>query len=436
MDAATFAAEVGDVIEERESVEEGEEPVVNYRLSNQARFNEIIENLKVIGRARPQDKQRLIAGLKGMNHGVEDASQWRRVAVIGEGINDVKAFHTADVSFALQSGTSIARNEASMVLRTDDFDSAMRAVMWGRNLFMNVQRFLQFQITCNLAVLITVLVSYITMMESVLNPVQLIYINLIMDVLGALALASTRPTTDIARYPAGQGNIMTPFMYRQIFGGMIGMLAIMMVVMYAGKSIFEIDYAVADDALDGPKRIHFTLIWNTFVFLNVFNLINCRDVSATGMNGFSGLFRNKLTWIVLLIIIGIQIAACFTFLGAPFFKASLVLDEGYGEGWRHFMVCVVAASSILLVNALMKLIPQRWVAKVPQLDESKSIGGSTRLMAAYDKQAKAKAFSKKGAAAEVVADEDPEAGFDDENNPYGSQANPYSRDESDGYRQA
>jgi magnesium-transporting ATPase (P-type) len=74
------------------SVEEGEDPVINYRLSNQEEFNRIIENLKVIGRARPEDKQRLIAGLKGMNHGVEDASQIRRVAVIGEGINDVTAF--------------------------------------------------------------------------------------------------------------------------------------------------------------------------------------------------------------------------------------------------------------------------------------------------------------------------------------------------------
>ena len=331
MDASQFAQLVGDVIEEEEPCEEGEEPEISYRLSNQHEFNRIIQNLKVIGRARPEDKQRLIAGLKGMNVDQEDASQWRRVAVIGEGINDVKAFQTADVSFALQSGTSIARNNASMVLRTDDFDSAMRAVMWGRNLFMNVQRFLQFQITCNISVLIVVLVSYITMMESILNPVQLIYINLIMDILGALALASTRPTTDIAQYQAGQGNIMTPYMYRQIFGCMLGMVGIMMVVMYAGESVFEISYSNSDSAIEGDKRTHFTLCFNTFIFLNVFNLINCRDVSPTKMHGFSGLIRNKLTWIVILIIVGVQIASCFTFLGFPVFKVSLVLgdDEKY-----------------------------------------------------------------------------------------------------------
>jgi len=420
MDATQFAEAVGDVVEDREEGEEGEEPVITYRLQNQDEFNRIIQSLKVIGRARPEDKQRLIAGLKGMNQDQEDASQLRRVAVIGEGINDVKAFKTADVSFALQSGTSIARNNASMVLRTDDFDSAMRAVMWGRNLFMNVQRFLQFQITCNLSVLIVVLVSYITMTESVLNPVQLIYINLIMDVLGALALASTRPTTDISTYMAGQGNLMTPFMYRQIFGCMLGMIAIMMIVMYANDAIFELNYPASAPALVGPKRVHFTLIWNTFIFLQVFNLINCRDVSATKMHGFSGLIRNKLTWIVLLIIIAVQATACFTFLGAPIFQASLVLDEGYVNGGRHFAICVVAAASILLCNAILKLIPSRWIAKMPQLDESKSIGGSTRIMQAYEKQAKAKAFQKGGAAAQQVPDDDPDGILNSQaSNPYG-----------------
>jgi Ca2+-transporting ATPase len=125
-----------------------------------------------------------------------------------------------------------------MVLQTNEFDSCMRAVMWGRNIYLNVQRFIQFQMTCNFSVLIVVLVSYCTMTESCLNAVQLIYINLIMDVLGALALASTRPSTDVAKYAAGQEKLLTPFMYRQIFGTVIFQTVIMMVVMYAGRGIF------------------------------------------------------------------------------------------------------------------------------------------------------------------------------------------------------
>lgn len=98
------------------------------------------------------------------------------------------------------------------------------------------------------------MVSYITMTESVLNPVQLIWINLIMDVLGALALASTRPNTDIASYQAGQGNIMTPQMYRQIFGMMVFMTTIMMIVMYMGKNIFDLDYLTSDQTTENKDK--------------------------------------------------------------------------------------------------------------------------------------------------------------------------------------
>jgi len=176
----------------------------------------------------------------------DDESSGRKVAVVGQGINDIEAFKAAQVSFAMGDGASFARNQASMVLQTNEFDSCMRAVMWGRNIYLNVQRFIQFQMTCNFAVLIVVLVSYCTMTESCLNAVQLIYINLIMDVLGALALASTRPSTDVAKYAAGQEKLMTPFMYRQIFGTVIFQTVIMMVVMFAGKNVF--DYENSYDA--------------------------------------------------------------------------------------------------------------------------------------------------------------------------------------------
>jgi magnesium-transporting ATPase (P-type) len=374
MTGAEFAAAVGKVKERRTNGEEGEEDIIEYELENQDTFASIIHDLKVIGRADPETKRRLIAGLKGLNRDEEDTSKHRRVAVIGEGINDVKAFRTADVSFALQSGTSIARNNASMILRTDDFDSAMRAVMWGRNIFMNIQRFLQFQITCNISVIIVVMVSYCVRQETVLNPVQLIYINLIMDILGALALSSTKPTEDIKTYAAGEGNIMTPFMYRQIFGGMLGMVGIMMVIMCANKKIFDLTYDNHESTIENKdKMAAFTLMFNTFIFLQIFNLVNCRDVSAKGKNGFAGLHKNLLTVIILAILVAVQFAACFTFLGIPVFETS-VRGEKNLEGGRHFAITVVSASSILLINAMLKLIPSKWIAKMPQLDESKAIG--------------------------------------------------------------
>lgn len=257
----------------------------------------------------------------------ENAASGRKVGIVGEGINDIEAFDAATVSFALGSGTSLARNKASMVLTTNDFESSMRAVMWGRNIYVNVQRFLQFQMTCNLAVITVVMVSTITMTESCLNAVQLIYINLIMDILGAIALASTRPNTEVSHEVHSTGKLITPFMYRQIFGVALYMIAIMMVIMYSGKKIFHLEYdahtPTIEKSLAGEHKMeHFTLIWNCFVFLQFFNLINCRDVSAHKMHGFSQLHRNFSTIFVLLIIIGVSVFACFTFLGRAVFEAS------------------------------------------------------------------------------------------------------------------
>lgn len=220
--------------------------------------------MKVIGRAEPEDKLRLVVGLSRNE-------EPRQVAIVGEGINDVEAFDAADVSFAVAKGSSLARNTASMVLMTNDFDSCIQAIKWGRNIYMNVRRFLQFQITCNITAVIVVLVSYCTLTESALGAVQLIYINLIMDVFGAIALATTRPSKGKTTYNAGD-NVMTPVMYRQIFGLSMFNILIMMVIMFAGQRIFTLEYETStqtiDDTLAGNNKIrHFTLIFNTFIFL-------------------------------------------------------------------------------------------------------------------------------------------------------------------------
>jgi Ca2+-transporting ATPase len=242
-------------------------------------------------------------------------------------------------------------------------------------------------------VLVVVIVSYATKTESVLNAVQLIWVNLIMDILGALALAATRPTDAIIDFEPGQGKLITPFMYRQIIGITLFQIGIMMVIMYGGKSVFEVDYeastqTIEDDEEGKMKRTHFTLIWNTFIWLQFFNLINCRDVSAEKMHGCEKLHKNFLTWLILLIIGGVQVAGCFTFLGFLIFEARKT------EG-REFAVCVVAAASVIVANALLKLIPARWIAKMPALDESKALGGGSKLMSAYETQAAAKALPAK-----------------------------------------
>lgn len=285
-----------------------------------------------------------------------------------------------------------------MVLRTDDFESCLQAVKWGRNIYMNVRRFLQFQITCNFSLVVTMIVSYCTMTEGILNATQLIYINLIMDIFGALALASTRPIAGTERYDT-TGKILTPAMYRQIFGMSLFMIAIMMVIMFAGQNMFKLPYTAATQTIDKDilgfgknKMTHFTLCWNCFVFLQIFNLINCRDVSSNGMNGFQNLHKNFLTVMIILLIVGIQFLSCFTFLGRIFFEAAIT-------GGREWTVTIVAASSCLVANALLKLVPEAIFAKGPQLNEEQPVGGQSKLLSAFNSNAKGKAFQAPGGAA-------------------------------------
>jgi len=118
------------------------------------------------------------------------------------------------------------------------------------------------------------------------------------------------------------------------------------------------------------------------------------------MHGCGGLFRNVLTWLIILMIVAVQIVACKTFLGRILFEASIV-------DTRHFFITVVCGSSVMLASMLLKLIPNRWIeGKMPSLDESKSIGGSSKLMAVYKKQSEAKAYTRKNADMTPVGQED------------------------------
>lgn len=130
----------------------------------------------------------------------------RKVAVIGESISDLNAFKVADVSFAMGGGSSICRNHASMVLLEDNFASCVKALWRGRNIYSNIKRFLQFQITVNFAILISLIIGIVSEVESPFNAVMLIWINLIMDTMAALALATAAPLPRDIQEPAITGD--------------------------------------------------------------------------------------------------------------------------------------------------------------------------------------------------------------------------------------
>lgn len=169
-------------------------------------FKRIIQNLKVLSRASSIDKHILVAGLKQMG---------RKVVSTGDGINDVAALLRADVGIAMQSGCSAAKEAADLILTDDDFEASLRAVMWGRNIYQNVSRFLQFQVTVNLSVLFTVFIGSIYFVESPLSGVQLLWINLIMDTFAALALATEPPLPTVIKGDPSQSHaILDPTIWR------------------------------------------------------------------------------------------------------------------------------------------------------------------------------------------------------------------------------
>lgn len=172
-------------------------------------FKELMATLKVLGRATAEHKKKMVVGLKAcgvdvkliddMADATDDDKRHKfkdmqgKVSVTGEGVNDVDALKEAQVGLAMGTGCPAARDASQLVITDNNFQGCLQAVLWGRNIFQNVTRFLQFQLTANLGLILSVAIGICFFGESPFSPAQLLWINLIMDVLGALALATEPP---------------------------------------------------------------------------------------------------------------------------------------------------------------------------------------------------------------------------------------------------
>lgn len=155
-------------------------------LGDLAAFEKIADKLEILARSQPIDKYALVLGLKSLG---------AVVAVTGDGTNDAPALKKADVGFAMGiAGKEVAKQAADIVLLDDNFESIVKAVKWGRNIYDNIRRFLQFQLTVNLVAVITAFIGAVVLRSSPLNAVQLLWVNLIMDTFASLALATEPPT--------------------------------------------------------------------------------------------------------------------------------------------------------------------------------------------------------------------------------------------------
>ena len=202
--------------------------ILSEKVGNQEAFNRILANLNIMARSRPEDKYLMVTGLKDMNE---------VVAVTGDGTNDAPALKKANVGFAMGiKGTPVAKDAADIIIEDDNFASIVKAVKWGRNIYDNIKRFLQFQLTVNVVALITAFVASCIITDSVLTPVQLLWVNLIMDSLASLALATDPPSEKLLENPPIRKDeyIVTRKMVKHILGQSVYQCTVTFIIIFAG----------------------------------------------------------------------------------------------------------------------------------------------------------------------------------------------------------
>jgi len=220
---------------------------VDEGVKNAAAFKQIWKSLKVLARSRPEDKYLLVTGLKELGD---------IVAVTGDGTNDAPALKKADVGFAMGiTGTDVAKHAADIIVMDDNFASIVKACMWGRNIYDNIRKFLQFQLTVNIVALVTAFVGSVVLKESPLEPIQLLWVNLIMDSLASLALATEPPRPELLDRPPYRRDeyIISRKMVKHLLGMSIYQIIVMYVIVFAGEHVYpEPDMKYRYDRPENP----------------------------------------------------------------------------------------------------------------------------------------------------------------------------------------
>lgn len=296
---------------------------------------EVAKRICVMSRARPQDKQRLVQLLQKTGE---------IVAVTGDGTNDAPALNYAHVGLSLGSGTNVAKEASDMTLLDDSFGSLARAVMWGRSLYRNIQRFLFFQLVVNVCALLLVTIGALVGTEMPLTITQILWVNIIMDTLAALALSSLPPSREVMKEKPRKNSDF--ILNKSIVKGILTAGLLMFVVMFAFLIYCEygFDFGAENHNKVGVDTRELTWFFTTFVMLQWWNLFNAKSIGSHN-SAFRRIYAAKGFVVVLLAILAGQ-WMIVTFGGEMFRCVPLSASE--------WMVIVLATSPVMIAGEIYR----------------------------------------------------------------------------------
>ena len=314
--------------------------------------------IKIMSRARPMDKERLVR-LQQYNGEV--------VAVTGDGTNDAPALKAAQVGLSMGDGTTVAKEASDITILDNSFKSIARAVMWGRSLYLNIQRFILFQMTINVAACLVVMFGALLGTDAVLTVTQMLWVNLIMDTFAALALASLPPSDAVMNEKprAKDAHILTkPMIYSIFTVGVLFVLIMLGFVQYFKHVEVNTlaDFSILDyltnyfnfRALDGENYTTYehSLTFTIFVFLQFWNLFNAKAYH-TGKTAFANAAKSFGGFELALVIILVGQFIIVTF-GSEMFGVEPLK-------WQDWLICLLGTSPVILIGEIVRLVKKETI---------------------------------------------------------------------------
>nr|BCY27127.1 plasma membrane Ca++ ATPase isoform b [Ascidia zara] len=327
----------------------------------QPKIDAIWPRLRVLARSSPTDKHTLVKGIIDS----KVSSNREVVAVTGDGTNDGPALKKADVGFAMGiAGTDVAKEASDIILTDDNFTSIVKAVKWGRNVYDSIAKFLQFQLTVNVTAVVVAFFGACIIKDSPLKAVQMLWVNLIMDTLASLALSTEQPTDALLlRKPYGRNKaLISRTMTKNILGHAFYQLVVIFVLLFAGDKLFDIDSGRGLTLHSSPTQ-HFTIIFNTFVLMQIFNEINARKIHGE-RDVFSGIFTNPIFCSILIGTLALQILIVEVG-GQAFTTTPLSLSQ--------WLWCVFLGMFELVWGQIVSSIPNKSLPKFLAFGKSKQV---------------------------------------------------------------